>query len=359
MPLAGLLAKKGGSILSKTVNNQITRREFLKSIGVGVALSGLSGLGIESALAQTKVKVIEAKSDNVWKDGKLDAEVVKNLMGTGMQTLTHRESTADAWKDFFGEEDVVGVKINPLAGLELATHRVVVDQIIAGLKSAGVKENNIIIWDRFEAHLKRVGYELNLSDTGVRYYATNGKGPGYDEKVFYETDEDAPKRREDGNTKSYLSKIVTKQVTKIINVPVLKQHGVSGVSLCLKNIAFGSVNNTARFHPNPINCSPAIGEICSIPAIKEKLVLNILDGLRGCYDGGPGYKPESAWEYNSLIFSVDPVALDKIGMQVIEDKRKEAKLESITSLAKHISKSSRLGLGTDDMDEIDLQKITV
>jgi len=154
MPLAGLLAKKGGSILSKTVNNQITRREFLKSIGVGVALSGLSGLGIESALAQTKVKVIEAKSDNVWKDGKLDAEVVKNLMGTGMQTLTHRESTADAWKDFFGEEDVVGVKINPLAGLELATHRVVVDQIIAGLKSAGVKENNIIIWDRFEAHLK-------------------------------------------------------------------------------------------------------------------------------------------------------------------------------------------------------------
>lgn len=335
----------------------MTRRGFFRSLGVGVALGALSGFGIEGTHAQMKVKVIEAKSDNAWKDGQLDAEIVKNLMAKGMQTLTHRESTADAWKDFFGAEDVVGIKINPLAGPELSTHRVVVEQIIAGLQNAGVKENNIIIWDRFEAHLKRAGYELNLSDTGVRYYATNGKGPGYDEKVFYETDEDAPKRREDGNTKSYLSKIVTKQVTKIINVPVLKQHGVSGVSLCLKNIAFGSVNNTIRFHPNPINCNPAIGEICSMPAIKEKLVLNILDGLRGCYDGGPGYKPESAWEYNSLLFSVDPVALDRVGRQIIEDKRKEAKLEAITSLAKHISKSSRLGLGTDDMDEIDLQKV--
>jgi len=340
-------------------DNQITRREFLKSIGIGVALSALSGLGIEYARAQMKVKVIEAKSDNVRKDGKLDAEVVKNLMEKGMQTLTDREATADAWKDFFGAEDVVGIKINPLAGAELSTHSVVVEQIIAGLKSAGVEENNIIIWDRFEAHLKRAGYELNLNDTGVRCYATNGKGPGYDEKVFYETDEDAPKRREEGNTKSYLSKIVTRQVTKLINVPILKQHGVSGVSLCLKNIAFGSVNNTVRFHPNPINCDPAIGEICSMPVIKEKLVLNILDGLRGCYDGGPGYKPEGVWEYNSLLFSVDPVALDRVGMQIIEDKRKEAKLESITSLAKHIAKSSRLGLGTNDMDEIDWQKLTV
>ncbi|MBM3239964.1 DUF362 domain-containing protein [Candidatus Poribacteria bacterium] len=358
-----------------THKSKISRRTFLRrtSTGaIGVAIgAGAIGSQFEQAFGQIRQpKVVEVRSDNVWKDnpltpfGKgegeaLNVEIVRSMMAKGMQSLTRRDKVEDAWKEFVVSDDVVGIKINPLSGPVLSTHRAVVDEIIAGLISAGVPENNIIVWDRFEEHLKRAGYEINVGETGVRYYATDGQGPGYDKKVFYETDEDAKNRRDENGMRSFFSKIVTEQVTKIINVPVLKQHAVAGTSLSLKNLAFGSVNNTTRFHPNPINCNPMIADICAVSAIKNKLVLNIIDGLLGCFDGGPGYKPEGIWQYNSLLFSADPVAIDRVGIEIIDTKRKEEKLESMTSLAKYISTAWRLGLGTNNLDEIDREKLTV
>lgn len=347
-----------------TRKSKMSRRNFLRyaSTGaVGIAISaGTIGARFEQALAQIRQpKVVEVQSDNVWEGEAIKTEVVRSMMVKGMQSLTKRNKLEDAWKEFVVSDDIVGIKINPLAGPVLSTHRVVVDEIIAGLISAGVQENNIIVWDRFEEHFKRAGYEINLSETGSRCYATDGQGPGYDEKIFYKTYEDAANRRDENGMRSFFSKIVTEQVTKIINVPVLKQHAVSGVSLSLKNLAFGSVNNTIRFHPNPINCNPMIADICSQPVIKDKLVLNIIDGLLGCFDGGPGYKPEGTWRYNSLLFSADPVAIDRVGLEIIDAKRKEAKLEPMITLAKYISTAWRLGLGTNDLEEIDREKLTV
>ena len=361
--------------------SKMSRRTFLRrtSTGaVGIAIgAGTMGTGFEQAFAQIRQpKVVEVRSDNVWEDnpltpfGKgeyeaLNGDIVRSMMEKGMQSLTKRDKLEDAWKEFVISDDIVGIKINPLSGPVLSTHRVVVDEIIAGLISAGVPENNIIVWDRFEEHLKRAGYEINvaevarLRETGFRCYATDGQGPGYDEKIFYETDEDAKNRRDENGMRSFFSKIVTEQVTKIINVPVLKQHAVTGISLSLKNLAFGSVNNTIRFHPNPINCNPTIADICAEPTIKNKLVLNIIDGLLGCFDGGPGYKPEGTWQYNSLLFSADPVAIDRVGLEIIDAKRKETELGPMTSLAKYISTAWRLGLGTNDLDEIDWEKVTV
>jgi uncharacterized protein (DUF362 family) len=102
-----------------------------------------------------------------------------------------------------------------------------------------------------------------------------------------------------------------------------------------------------------------IADICSKSVIKEKLVLNIVDGLLGCFDGGPGYKPEGTWQYNTLLFSTDPVAIDRIGLEIIDAKRKEENLEPMASLARYISTAWRLGLGTNDLEEIQREKITV
>ena len=346
-----------------THKSKISRRTFLRKTSAGVLGAAISAgainSGFEQAFAQIRQpKVVEVQSDNVWKGEKPDVDIVRGMMAKGMQSLTKRDKTEDAWKEFVVSDDVVGIKINPLSGLPLSTHRVIVDEIIAGLISAGVQENNIIIWDRFEEHLKRAGYEINLGETGFRCYATDGQGPGYDEKIFYQTDEDAENRRDENGMRSFFSKILTEQVTKIINVPVLKQHAVAGASLSLKNLAFGSVNNTIRFHPNPINCNPMIADICAQTAIKDKLVLNIIDGLLGCFDGGPGYKPEGTWQSNILLFSADPVAIDRVGLEIIDAKRKEANLEAMSSLAKYISTAWRLGLGTNDLSEIDWDKVT-
>lgn len=341
--------------------NKISRRDFLKkasagAVGIGMAAS----LGNDISAQLVKSKVVEVQSQSVWSKNKISKSEVSTMLNEGLMELTDRGTAPEAWKDFFSEGDIVGIKVNPIAGPMFSTNRVVVDEIVAGLLSAGVKENDIVIWDRFEEHLLNAGYTFNNSKTGIRCYATDKRGPGYDEEVFYETDEDSAYRREDGDPKSYFSKIVTNQITKIINVPLLKQHPITGVSISLKNISFGSVNNTLRFHPNPVNCDPAIGEICANPVIKDKLVLNIVDGLKASFDKGPVYDAGSTWKFNSVLLSKDPVAIDRIGLEIVDQKRQDAGFDSISSLAKkHIRTAWRLDLGKNKLSEIDHEKISL
>ena len=114
---------------------------------------------------------------------------------------------------------------------------------------------------------------------------------------------------------------------------------MAGVSGCLKNLAFGSVDNTRRFHGKPIYCNPAIAEILEHKVLKEKLVLNIVDGLVGSFDRGPTYHAESAWNYGGLFISTDPVILDVLVLQTVNQKREEMELDSVSKFANHISTS--------------------
>ncbi len=352
-------------------NESITRRRFLKgAIGAGVAVGTWSGLRTESAAQLNQpsvdgetqeqlVPVVEATSDKVWRENVLDEQIVGEMMDRSIMKLAGRDSAKEAWKDFVLPDDIVGIKINPLAGKQFSTRRIVVDKIIEGLYGAGVLNNQIVIWDRFEAHLVNAGYEINRTDQGVRVYASDSPDVGYDDEVFYETKKDSIVRRENGNKKSRYSKIVTRDIDVIINVPVMKHHAMTGVSGCLKNLAFGSVDNTRRFHPSPLHGDPAIAEIFDHEILRDKVVLNIVDGLLASFDGGPVYDPKGEWKYGGILMSRDPVALDQVLLQSVGDKREEMELPSITRLSNHIRTAWRAGIGTNDLDEMEFQQIKV
>lgn len=349
----------------------ITRRRFLKgAIGAGIAVSAWSKVTSESKAQLNQpsvdgetqeqlVPIVEATSDKVWKDDALDAQIVGEMMDRGIMKLAGRDSAKEAWKDFVLPDDIVGIKINPLAGKQFSTRRIVVDKIVEGLYGAGVLNNQIVIWDRFEAHLINAGYKINRTDQGVRVYASDSPEVGYDDKIFYETKKDSEIRRENGSMKSRYSKIVTHDVDVIINVPVMKHHAMTGVSGCLKNLAFGSVDNTRRFHPSPLHGDPAIAEIFDHQILRDKVVLNIVDGLLASFDGGPVYDPKGEWKYGGILMSGDPVALDQVVLQSVGDKREEMELPSITRLSNHIRSAWRAGIGTNDLDEMDFQQIKV
>jgi len=57
--------------------------------------------------------------------------------------------------------------------------------------------------------------------------------------------------------------------------------------------------------------------------------LTICDATTVSYEGGPGYKPQYAWQNDALIVSQDPVALDYIGWHIIERKRAEKGLRTL------------------------------
>ena len=347
----------------------LNRRQFLSRVGLigGAALSGLPAMaqiGGGRVLTPTIQKenltpVVEVLGKKVWDEDRLDEDSAGEMLDQAMMKLTGRDSAKEAWRDFVLPDDIVGIKINPLAGPKLSTHTVIVNKIIEGLFSAGVLRKQIIIWDRFKEHLLNAGYPLKTDEGDVKTLASDMEDIGYDDKIFYETEKDSITRRENESTRSRYSRIVTEYVDVLINVPVLKQHDMAGVSGCLKNMAFGSVDNTRRFHGKPLYCNPAIGEIFEHKTLKEKVVLNIVDGLVASFDKGPTYHAESTWQYGSMFLSADPVILDVLILQTVNQKREEMGLSTVSKFANHISVASSLDLGINSLDQVNLQKIEV
>ena len=350
----------------------LDRRQFLTRLAAGVG--GVSGaLGAFPAFAQLSsgqlqpdvttatplTPVVEAVSENVWDGDRLDEDAVSELIDQAMMKFTGRASAKEAWRDIVLPDDIVGIKINPLGGPELSTHPIIVDKIVEGLYGAGVLKKQIIIWDRFESHLLNAGYPIRQDEGEVQTIASDTEGIGYDDEVFYESEKDSVNRRENESTRSRYSRIVTEHVNVLINVPVLKHHEMAGISGCLKNLAFGSVDNTRRFHAKPLHCNPAIAEILEHKVLKDKLALNIVDGLVASFDRGPTYHAESTWKYGSLFVSTDPVILDVLVLQTVNQKREEMELGSVSKLANHINTASGVGLGTNTLDQADLQRVEI
>ncbi|MCF6158958.1 MAG: DUF362 domain-containing protein [wastewater metagenome] len=299
------------------------------------------------------------RSSGIMSTGRPDPRNIQRMMNEGMSALTGKKTVVEAWQTFFTPDDIVGIKVNPLGGIKLSTRPEVVNAIIHGLKAAGVKENNIIIWDRFSYHLITAGFPVNHKSDGVRCYGTEPT-PGYDNAVYYESLDDDYKLRQDDGARSLFSKIVSQHVTAIINVPVMKDHGIAGATICLKNLAFGAVNNTQRFHPSPYFCNPAAAEICAHPVLKEKTRLHIVDALQACFEGGPAnMKTWTIWNEERLFLGTDPVAIDRIGLEIIDKKRKENNYMPISQKAQYIATAGKIGLGACDKNSIDLIECSV
>jgi hypothetical protein len=146
---------------------------------------------------------------------------------------------------------------------------------------------------------------------------------------------------------SYFGKLVTKDLTKIINVPVLKNAGAT-ISMAAKNLAYGSICNTGRLH------KPLFFETCTqvlaFPPLRDKVVLHVLDGLIGQYEGGPEPAAQHQWACNTLYIATDPFAMDRTGYALVVEKRKEngLKVNESPTLVEWFSAAEKLGLGIGD-----------
>jgi uncharacterized protein (DUF362 family) len=157
---------------------------------------------------------------------------------------------------------------------------------------------------------------------------------------------------------SYFSNIVTQKVDKIINIPILKNAGPT-VTLCLKNLAYGSVSNTGRLHKQL--WSDTCAEVCAFPPLRDKVVLNIVDGIKGCFDGGPGVNEQFITEYKTILVGTDPVAVDRIGYEIVLKKRLAEKIQKEESPRgqEYLKLAENLKLGIADLNKIELKNINL
>jgi uncharacterized protein (DUF362 family) len=309
-------------------------------------------------------------------------EPVRQMMHKGIMELTGVETPAEAWRAFFTAGDVVGIKVNPVGQPHVISAPEVLHEIIDGLKMAGVKPRDMVVYDRYRKQFVGAGFDKWLPE-GVRWtWATDEYHPlqldmdGYDADHYMETAlvpaEGNPK--DPHHRRSYVARFLTKDVNKMINLCVLKHHQSAGVTLALKNMSHGLVNNVSRSHSSKtLNaCGTFIPAVVDLPVIREKVVLHILDGIQGAYHGGPGSRVEQyVWYHKTMYFATDPVALDKIGWEAIDKKRiemgrlpvGEAGPDEHSSFYRmqpeHIEIAGSLGLGEFQDEKIDCRRFNL
>jgi hypothetical protein len=410
----------------------ITRRRFVRDSALlagGAVLLGDALACRHAPHSAAKSRVVGVAVDGMLADMEYDPASVHRAFEAGLRELTGERTLAHAWSSLVSPSDVVGVKVNCIGAPRISTSLASINETVAGLMSAGVPANSIIIWDRMDRDFRKTGLVLNRSATGVRVMGCSPEWegvvpwvPGYDMAVWVSFKDGTLKQfrelvgrgllkngshREIFNSltwlwgliqrgdlkaagyekeirrlytdtgdregirriaeevaheydhfeieneeKSYLAKIVTREITKLINIAVLKHNEDSGVTWAAKNIALGVTTNKIRFHID--YCTKAIPAILAQPAIKDKTVLHIGEAAKISTVSVSGARIALD---NRIFFSRDPVAMDRVGIDILDEKRAAHGLESIRPIATHVAACAARGLGTDDPAKIDLRQI--
>ena len=372
-----------------------SRRQCLKAMSAGLAAGAALGSARQLAVASRSESKSEAGSlrmpgpyrgrvaavENtaVLVSGQYQAEQVRRMMRRGMMELTGADDWAGAWRRFFEPGDVVGIKLNPVGQPLVKSDATIVREIIAGLEAAGVKRRDIVAYDRYRHQLFTAGYDKWLPE-GVRisyaaedYDSVQQAIEGYDPDHYMDMALTQPSFGVENVTarRSYAARFITREVHKLVNVPVLKDHQSAGITLALKNLSHGLVNNVNRSHSSPsLNaCNAFIPAVVAMPVIRNKAVLHILDGVKGVYHGGPSARSEFVWEHNTIYFATDPVSLDHVGWDVIDAKRVSVGMKKLAEDApdqvstfvrrqpEHVEIAGALGLGEWERSKIDLRQV--
>ncbi len=286
-----------------------TRRDFLKTGASGAAVFALGLPAAERVLAETgippeRTRAVLVRDPSATRpDGTVEAEVVTRMLDEAVAALADAETPETAWRAFLSPEDVLGIKTNVWSSLP--TPRPLEEAIRGRAIEVGIREENISAGDR------RV----------------------LDDPVFLRS-------------------------TALVNIRPIRTHHWSGIGGCIKNYVM-FVREPWKWHDD--SCADLAG-IWKEPICAGKTRLNVLVALTPLFHGiGPHhFDPAHVWAYNGLLVGTDPVALDALGVKLLEEKRRtffEKPPRGGTS-AKHVRLAeTRWGLGVADIERIDIIRI--
>jgi hypothetical protein len=282
----------------------ITRRDLLRGT-VYTALATSAGLPIgKKVRAEEKVKVVLIRDENVIdQQGRINQKVLQQMLDQGVSRLLGEEDPLQAWKKLIKPSDIVGIKSNEWSPLPTP------EELEAALRQrildAGVSRGNVSIDDR-----------------GV-----------LDDKVF-------------------------RSSTALINVRPLRTHFWSGIGGCIKNYIMFT-RTPWLYHGD--SCSP-LASIWSKPIVKGKTRLNILSLIQTQFysRGAHHFDRKYVSEYKGLLMGKDPVALDAVGVRLLQRQRiahfgEDRPLD--TQPIHILAAGQKYKLGVSDLNRIEIVKL--
>ncbi len=253
------------------------------------------------AQPQKKSRVILVRHKNVLDNqGTPRADIVSAMLDQAVTLLVGASDPLAAWKTIIMPSDIVGIKSN--VWHYLPTPAQVEQALKKRVMDAGVSE-------------ERIG----IDDRGV-----------LENPIFH-------------------------HATALINVRPMRSHHWAGVGSLIKNyIMF--VPDPYHYHGD--SCAD-LASIWQKPIVKDKTRLNVLVMLTPQFHGvGPhNFNPQYVWNYYGLLAGFDPVAVDTVGLRIIEKKRRQffGDDRPLSPPAKHIQLAdTRYHLGTADPRKIEL-----
>jgi len=398
------------SHISMDVIFEMNRREFVRTVTGCTAAAGALMLGVPTSAREKEAapevttniaeflkvpktphslpgpfpgRVVKVTDPRSLVDERVDGKVVAEMVERGIRTLTGT-SMKKSFRMFFTRDDVVGLKVNPVGPPLISTKPEIAEVVISWLVDNKLPVRNIVIWDRFDLDLKDAGFTASrfpgvriqalqtmveeghsFRDAGgnhisagnfdpdVYYFAKGvvGKGVrGYQDDEFYLN------QHVFAGEYSYFGNLLTRDITKLVNLAAYKNTG-NGISMATKNVGYAAVCNTGRLHA-PLGFKVCT-EVLAAPAVRDKLVLNITDGLRGQYEGGPDKNEKFVYPNRSLYFATDPFALDAVCHRELVAKRKEMGIavNEHPRFTEYLNYAEKLGLGIADPARIALVRV--
>lgn len=314
---------------------------------------------LAAGLNRSTSRVVAVGDPDAMKDYTVRPAAVRRMVDKGLRRWTGAVTVAEAWQSLVGTNEVIGIKVfaapDGMAGTRLAT----VAALVEGLLEAGCPPANVIVWDRQMNDLQLRGFTDLTQRFGIRVEAA--AAAGYDENVYYESpligqliwgDREFGEKGDDIGKRSYVSRLVSREITRLITVSPALNHNRAGTAGHLYSLALGSVDNTIRFQSDAERLAVAVPEIFALPKLADRTVLHVTDALICQFAGESRGLLHYSAALNELRFSTDPVALDVLVLEDIQRLRGEAGMKPARQNRELYANATLLQLGTSDPAKI-------
>ncbi len=316
---------------------KLTRRELALLLGAGALAKSAAASDWRTTVLPGVVGLAEAEASL---DEALRGATARGAIARAFIAATGESSAVGAASVLFRPDDVVGIKVNCLAGRRLSPRVELVEALVDRIASAGVDRRKIIVFERSSRELERAGFTIRKQGPPYRCFGTDND---YDDRPS-----------DSGSIGSCFARIVSTECTALVSFGVVKDHDLCGVSAGLKNW-YGVIHNPNKYHQN--GCDPFIADVARHPFIRDKLRLTVLDGVVAQCHGGPAFRSGATFDLGLVAASTDPVAADLWAWQVIEAERAKRGLPSLEEAGRPVrflATAAQRGLGVDDPEELRL-----
>ena len=345
---------------------------LMRNVALVIFCAISSGLAQAPQPASTPSIVYAVHNPDSIKSYVANPRVVREMVNRLVLAVTGQPDVGKAWASLVSPNDRVGIKICAAGGELFTTHHAIVNAIVDGLAAAGHPRSGIIVWDRSLGGIKEAGYRPGADGYQLKAIAPR---EGYDAKAVvsaplvgklvwgdFEYTGDLGKMplfadADATSNVSHFSKIISSEVDKVINVPVMSVSETNGIAGCIYNMTIPNIDNWRRFAQGSRFGAESLAEIYANPLIAKKVVFNLMDGLIAQYAGGPQPQPNYAVHNATLYASRDPVALDAIALKRLEEWRKRGSLRPVGPVAGYIDFAGDLGLGNSATNRIEVKNI--